>query len=264
MSNTMDFFEISNTRQEIERDLKERVSVIEAGLGDIKSLPNDLFNDIPLVLLPNDQAKYEAIESKHTHLTCDYMAKYFLSLVDANNSLVLLSKLQEVSLSQFINMGERNLILAVKNDIGETDNLSYRVHLMAERVSAFVAEHNIYVPEEPSKITKFCLENEDLISPDMDEEILYNLYGEVYAHTCESLNDLADLCVESLDVDIGYLHYQNDLTQEDVEAKADIIKNTLIKSEDFLLMSRKYLDFIQLGYGHNNSPDDPASHIDFH
>ncbi len=250
MSDVIDFFEIGENNQAIKDDLKERADVIAAGLRDVKSLPNDLYN-LPLSALSDEQAKSEVIESKYADLIFAHMAKYGLASIDVHNSLALLCKLQDIS-------------SGYGADIAKTEDILVNIDGIAHHVFSFLDQNNISITEENSKITQFCVENESLITPDMGSADINKLYGEIYSHVCESLNQLAVLDIKSLDIELGYLHYCDNLPQGIADIKSQLMDGVIGRVEYLLSASNSYLGSVQAVHGHHLSTESPASDHGLH
>ncbi len=257
MTGIIDFSLVKQNRQDIADDLAKRVDVIKAGLNNIEALPDDLY-DLPFALLPSKEEKLARLESKYEELVYNHSSVYYEFLVDLNSLLVLHNKLQrevfsihaegfDPSVAPITDYDKDKLkfLCLLADEIKKIDDMQNGVSNIIANVLLVMSECDIEPTKEDSDITKFCIENEKSLSLGMDVNIFDLLQTEIIGKLCESLNMAADLDMENLDIELGYLYHNDNIDYKSQERKHEIIKGIANRSNYFLSVSEEYLNAVQ-------------------
>ncbi len=250
MTNTIDFSAFERDRQGIAGDLAKRVEVITAGLGDIKSIPNDLYGNVEL----------KDIDVKHKELNHNYCAEYLSTLFDLNSSLLLLHMLSSVAVSRLTGETALHSDFEAAVKTGESIMKDQRIiEGLRNNMIVVAHKHRVEISREDGEITMFCRKYEPLINLDMDEGDFLKLRGQTLANVTQCFNMLADLEVEYLDVEMGYLYHVDDLDSQTLENTNKLMHAIAQRSDAFLSVSNKYLKAADSLYDQNYFHDDTNS-----
>lgn len=253
MAKMIDFSEISQDAKSLGDQLDCRFKLIETAY----SARPPCFTEIPTDLYGGrhfDEGEGSELEQCFKDLSLSLLGQEATLLVNLKNSLIVLNRLQAVGLNK-----QRHLLVGtVTEENGLRKSFADAALIDAKKTLAFTQvvveaaetavlvfdDCDMKVPTQDSDVTAWCREKITGISDDMTPKEFGIIQDDVYSKICEGCNALAQLCLERVDVNLGYLHHCSE-QKRDLDllgSKAAMFLGVSKRADYFLSKSFEYLD----------------------
>lgn len=266
----VDFAIITEEAKQIDEAYNERLAVLKA--ADTKETL--IFDVIPADIYDGqtaDEGENSELEKRYQQLTCSYLERQFPLLIDLNNALIILNRLQAISLEKHQSVMNENVtkenamkkvfVLAVAEETRITYMFAEGIREQLKHSAATIEHFGLSFSEEESDITRFCKEAEEVLNKgNLSATDFAVLLNETYSNLCSSYNALAKLTLEKMDVELGYLYHCSE-NKKDAELLAIKMQAFECFAEDIDSYQTKTFELLEAIQRHN-SPKQSAPNSD--